>query len=451
MLCMTSAWAQECSVSITSITGVGPGNPPPAVHIQVDGKVSSQGLCSRVEITLCCKDNPASCRTQATSVRNDNTWSTLFKDFLCACDGGKFTVVAKVVCLSDPNCNGAEMEATLTCDQPTGCPAILGVSTTIGNCITDPSGCQLRQVTFAPSITGPVDGFVWNFGDNSNSSGIGTPGPQVHGYAHYPQSTPTLTIFRAGCVPITANITLPNFTPCSTCPVAAQVNMNNLTINGCQLSGMLAGTFCTDQFVSYIIDFDDGNSTPTIPIAQFNTNPINHAYECNGSYQVEITLLDNISSCSFTRTIVVDDCSSCDDNEEEEDTDDCTFCICGISFWCCIMYILLIIALILMGLALAYALCTGGYPAWIAFGIALAAVIALLLYLYFACDLGICDLILAIAIAGTLDSGILCATSLVPCSGWLCQKVTLPILGPTQHYFIVAIVLWLLVLLCRWL
>lgn len=451
LLWMTTAWTQNCSVTITSITGIGPGNPPPAVHIQVDGKVSSQQLCSRVEITLCCKDRPASCRTQATTVRNDNTWSTLFKDFICPCEGGKFIVIAKAICLSDPNCMGADMEATIICDQPAGCPSILDVMPSIGNCVNDPSGCQLKEVTFTPTISGPVDAYMWNFGDNTNSSGVGTPGPQTHGYAHYPQSTPTLTIFRAGCVPITFNINLPAFSPCAACPVAAQVNLNNLTVSGCQLTGLLSGSFCTDQFVSYIIDFDDGSSSPTIPIAQFSTNAVNHTYECNGSYQVKVTLVDNISSCSFTRTIVVNNCSTCEPNEEEDEADDCTFCVCGISFWCCILYILLIIALIAMGLALAYALCSGGTPAWIAFGIALAAVIALLLWLYFKCDLGICDLILAIAVAGTLDSGILCATSLIPCSNWLCQKVTLPILGPTQHYFIVAIVLWLLVLLCRWL
>ncbi len=442
-------YGQDCAVTITSITQSGQ-NPPPTVHIQVDGKVSNRDKCPRVKIELCCKDNPSTCRIQFASVQADNSWSTLFKDFFCPCVADSFVVKVVASCASTDNCQTDEREHTIQCDpNPGGCPVIISVTPNVGQCTADVDGCQKRQVMFVPVITGTCDFFNWNFGDGSNDvSGSGCPGNQGHDYYHYPQINPKLTLFKTNCPAVTFTIIIPSFPPCSSCPPSGQVDLNQVSTSGCNLTGTIISSICEAEYTDFVVYYGHGESV-TEDISLLNGYALNHTYPCDGNYTIEVELLNsNGPNCLYSKNIVISGCGACSpDDDDDKDDDSCFLCICGISFWCCLAYILFFLVFMAMIVALFYALCTASTPAWVTFFILLGIGIALILYLIFSCGLSICELLLAIAVASSIDYAIICGTSVLPCTTWLCKKTTLPILGGTQNFVIVLVLLWLLALL----
>lgn len=332
LISCTAIYAQ-CSIEITNISVAGPGNPAPAVHLVVSGFVNNPG-CTRVQIELCCKDASNPCRTQTTEVNPDKSFSTLFKDFVCKCVSNSFVVVAKATCASNPDCTPAKREFTIDCAPVNACPQILNVTSTAGNCISDTSGCQKRDVTFTPAVSGSCDGYSWNFGDNSpDVNGIGPPGVTVHSYFHLPQAIPRLTVFKAGCNPISHNIVLPDFPPCHECPANAAINLNQLTVNNCILTGTITADFCEEQYVTAIITYGDATSE-TININNLNGKIINHTYASNGSYNFQIILQRNGSNCTYSKSISIANCSTDGGGGNGGGNGGCGWrfwkCICGI-------------------------------------------------------------------------------------------------------------------------
>lgn len=329
------ASSQSCRVEITNIIALGPGNPPPALHISVEGRVIG-GSCSKVEVTLCCAPatEPGRCpRKETVTVNPNGNWVATFKDMMCDCSTGKFAVVAFARCLDNPACTPGTREASFPCPPVSTCCVVNSVTHTVGDCIDDGSGCRKRRIRFVPNVSGTCDSYTWNFGDSSPpESGLGTPGPKEHDYAQPPASFPTLTLNKAGCLPVSFQITdVEDFPLCEDCPAAASINLSGLTTNACRLTGTISATFCEAQYITCIIDYGDGNST-TIDPEDLNGYVVNHTYSGDGNKTIRVTLVKNGSNCVFTRTVTVTNCcANCGDDDDEGDGGGG----CGLKFWEC--------------------------------------------------------------------------------------------------------------------
>lgn len=333
ILTVSLANSQSCRVEITGIDVVGPGSPPPALHISVKGRITG-GTCTRVSVQLCCLDASGAstgCRVQQIAVQPDGTWAILFKDFLCSCSGGSFTVIATATCISG-DCAPGELKKTLSCTPPgNNCPMITNVAVNVQNCTDDGTSCKARHVVFTPTISGTCDAWSFNFGDNSSpAGGAGTPGPIPHDYYLFPPIDPVLTIFKSGCAPVSFPVTSLSFQLCDECPPPAGIQFS-LNSNKCVLTGTISASVCEANYLNFIIDYGDGTPTTTEDISLLNGYSLNHTYNSDGSKTITITLLRaNNSNCTYTTTVNITncckDCGTGGDNGDES---------CGWKFWEC--------------------------------------------------------------------------------------------------------------------
>ena len=332
LMAFSGALAQDCKVIISSITPSGPGNPPPAVHILVSGSVSGD-TCTRVSIELCCLSPTGArtgCRTQSVGVDANGNWSTLFKDFLCNCEGNSFTVIATARCLTN-NCLPGELKQTIPCTPPGNtCPTVNNVTFTVGDCIDDGSGCKGRQVVFHPSISGTTDGWSFNFGDNTmplNMPGMVPASLPPHSYFLFPPTDPVLTIFKLNCPPVSFPVTNLNFQLCDECPPTNAVTIN-VSSNKCVASGTITANICEANYLDFIIDFGDGSETHDISL--LNGFSFTHTYAGDGTKTITITLIrPNNSNCTYTKTVSITNCcADCGGNDDDGSS-------CGWKFWEC--------------------------------------------------------------------------------------------------------------------
>ncbi len=441
-----------CQVVITGINIANSANYP-QFDIKINGKVIN-GTCPAVLVTLYCpagRPNLPPSEQQSVSVdANTQEWSAVFENYYCECSGSgnssKFSVSAE--CKDKALCGGSDKKTfEYRCPDPGGCPIVNFVQVDIGQCQNDnATSCGYRTITYTPTITGTPTFYQWSFGDGSpDVSGSGVPGPISHNYLKPPVLAPKLTLFTVNCNPpdFVYTISGVNFTICDDCPAEAQIGFTS-AIDKCHLTGTVVANYCAAQYNSCVIDFGDGVTETITDPNLLNGHLIDHTYSSNGTYDVKIILQKNGENCTYSKSITITDCVGGGDDDDE---DGCILCICA-NFWCCLLFILFILAMVTLAVSLAVALCNGNNTAWIVFGISLASAILFGVLLVAICDVDICALLLTIAITNTINWGIICGTNLIPCNSWLCQLSTLPILGiQVSNYLIGLLVIWLITLL----
>jgi hypothetical protein len=440
-----------CQVVITGINIANSANYP-QFDIKITGKVIN-GTCPAVVVTLYCPaGRPNMPPFEQQSVAVDATtqeWTATFNNYYCECSGSgnssKFSVSAE--CKDKTLCGGSDKKTfEYRCPAPGGCPVVNFVQVDIGPCMNDnATSCGYRMITFTPTVTGTPTFFQWSFGDGSpDVSGNGMPTAISHKYLKPPAISPKLTLFTINCTPPDFVYIIPGvtFTICDDCPADAQIGFTS-AIDQCHLTGTVIANFCADQYNSCVIDFGDGHTETVSNPNLLNGYLIDHTYTANGNYDVSIILQKNGENCTYMKTIMITDCTG---NDNDDDNGGCILCICT-DFWCCLLFVLFILAMITAAISLAVALCNGNNTAWIVFGISLASAILFGILLVAVCDVDICALLLTIAITNTVNWGIICGTNLIPCNSWLCQLTTLPVLGiQVSNYLIGIIVIWLLTL-----
>jgi hypothetical protein len=436
----------SCGPTITQ-TQIVDASGIPNFDINIGGTVGSN-VCSGVKVTLFCNNGFSSTQTVAVDL-NTLSWLAKFADFNCPCMNGvaKFSVIAQ--CKDSIACSVKDKKTfEFICPGSGICPTINSVTPSIGPCKNDnATSCGYREVSFHAIVTGTPTIFEWFFGDGTpNFSGMGAVvDPPPHQYFKPPTLTPTLTIFTVGCNPLSVVFPINGvtFPICDACPINAQIVLNTTT-SKCDLTGNVSANFCEEQYNSFTVDYGEGPTITETNLNLLNGYPLSHTYSSDGTYHLKITLQKNGSNCDYPKDITITGCKP-----HHDDDDSCFFCFCK-DFWCCILYILFIIALIATIVSLAFALCNGGTAAWISFGISLAVAIGLAIWLIAVCDISICELLIALSIGGLINWAIVCGTNLIPCNSWLCQMSTIPILGiQVQNFLIVNLVIWILtVILC---
>jgi hypothetical protein len=442
LLVIPGVHAQELCRPIITKTDIVDASGYPQFDITIGGTIEN-GACSSVLVTLSCSSG-GSATQEATVDSGTLKWSVLFENFDCPCSNGISSFSVVVECTEAEKCPGKD-KRTFEYRCPEGmCPSINFVNKQIGPCTSDnATSCGYREVTFTPIITGTPTFYQWYFGDGTpNSNGSGLPDPVTHIYFKPPTFMPKLTLFTINCTPV--DVVYPisgvNFEICDACPFDAQIVINTNS-SGCHLTDNVSANFCEEQYNSFLIDYGDGVSETVMNLSQLNGFVIDHNYSADGTYDFSIALQKSGSNCTYTKEIIITNCG--------DDNDDCFFCFCA-NFWCCLLYILFILALFSTIVSLAVALCTGGTPAWVVFWSSLAAAVLLAILLITICDVGICEMFIALSIGGLINWAIICGTSLIPCNSWLCQMKTIPILGiQVQNFLIINLVIWLLtIILC---
>ncbi|NNK75630.1 MAG: PKD domain-containing protein [Maribacter sp.] len=413
--------------------------------------------CDELVVVLSC----------AQELANINAFNSIFKDIGVVNGNWEATFSASEIVSKKCGC-GDNMIMLAFCKGDQTCPATVKKFKLCGedecpeiNITPSPISCADKNadgdfaVDFTINASGGLFTGLYNvtFGDGTNQvipSTTTNPLTITHTYS-CPNSNQTyfVSILAVGCesdINHTSNDTVPISFPDCGCPDMSDISSTVSSDNGCEVDFDVEVNGCLPMDMQYIWNFGDGTT-------EFSTTSnYTYTYAQNGTYDVSVCITGFGSSCCVDTTVDITNCSTGggDDDDDDEDDDNCFFCFC-VDFWCCIAYILFIIAFFTLLSSLAYALCNGGTAAWVVFGVSLAAILVLVPILIWVCDLDFCQLLISFATVGTINWAIVCGTNIiipVTCKTWLCSQHSIGILGiQVSGFLIVNLVLWLLALL----
>ncbi len=279
-----------CSITITSVTGIGPpGGIPSSIH--VNGTAVD---CEEVTVTANCGGGAFS---TTVPVAADGSWTAnLSVPLNAGCSCGK-DIRIHVVCTADPGCF-KDFSGAIECKRAEGCPEIALVAS-IGDC--NPDGT--RAVTLAATIASATPGAAqFAFGDSALGAAFVFPPAshtETHNYSPGGPYTATLSIILpTGCP--SASITIGPLAEC-VCP---EVTNLTATVPGCAGSGSSATVSFTGTVTgspigcTYHWDFGDG-SPDVVTTAPSAT----HVYTSAGTFAVAVTLI--CGDCVRTTTVSV--------------------------------------------------------------------------------------------------------------------------------------------------
>ena len=266
----------------------------------------------------------------------------------------------------------------------------------------------------------------------------------------------TLTVMGTGCSPdpiLTKSINKTLFPPCSGgCPefnISASAPDPSHPCNY-TFSVDVTSTGCGSSISGYNWKIS-GNSTSGFTGAMLSGNPASYTFTKDGSYVVELTLAgvtdDSGNPCKKETGLVVN-CSGGSPSPTGGPTPTPVpgeGGICTGSLLCCLLWILLMASIVSALIALCFVLCVGDALSWTAFLVSVGILIATSVVLGSFCDFNLCNILLSMALSGGTAFAIICGTTAVPCSSWLCDKTTIPILGiGVSNILIADLFFWLL-------
>ncbi len=471
-----------CAITINSVEGT----PPDPPSVTVTGTVTPPEECDNIEVTLECRGGELV--SDPIPVDAGGNWTAIFEDtssIACLCND--FYVV-RVICIDNPDCPEATDKDGELCPQE--CPDVFVSSHVCGvdedendeECCVD--GKRLVILSSVHSGVGPLSA-EWIYGGSCPDESFTLDGGIIDTkICYYDLGTYTATLHIGGCPDESTSFTVSECPPEHECPSISieqtslncksdghQPIMTNVTFTG------IPGFTIAAELKEGANVLDSGSSDTGILVLGDTGDYASGSY----TFTVDVTEPEGCSvldwlleveceadgACCLTdgscEELTEAECTSLDGDYKGDGTscadfdctsngngngndDDCFFCFCSpLLSWCCILYILFIIALIAAIVSLAYALCTGGTVAWGIFFTSLAVVIFLVIWLMTVCDVGICEMLLALGTGGLINWGIICGTNIIPCKSWLCQMTTIPILGiQMQNFLIINIILWIL-------
>ncbi len=284
-----------CSITITSVTGIGPPGGIPSV-IEVRGTATD---CKEVTVTADCGGGSFSATVP---VAADGSWAAdLAVPSNAGCVCGK-EIRIHVFCTADPGCF-KDFSGAIECKPPEGCPSI-GLLAAIGDC--NPDGT--RAVTLTATIASATPGAAqFAFGDGALGAAFAFPPAshtETHDYSPAGPYTATLSIILpTGCP--SASIAVGPLAECA-CPEVIDLTAS---VAGCAGGGSAATVSFTGTVMgspigcTYHWDFGDGSPdvVTTVPSAT-------HAYTTAGTFAVAVTLICGDCVRTTTVSVVVPPC-----------------------------------------------------------------------------------------------------------------------------------------------
>lgn len=354
---------------------------------------------------------------------------------------------------------------------PCGCPGLTFEP-------PDPLDCEEREFIFTPvldfsglsdscedAIDSAIDRYRWRFVDPTISDDPITPetegtdylwsesGSIVHRFSRDGRFTVTVRLegwssAGSACVsePRDVEVAVASCEPprCVGCPTVGFTPVASSS-NPCEISFTPSVMdSCFADVAGYSWNFGDGDELVAHP-PDPSYPRVTHTYSSDSNPNPLVTVtLEGVNDsdnnlCSSSRNIDVTGCTAVPPTPPaptpEEDggfcgcDSDTPLCIFGIDI-CCILWGLFLISLFAALVFLAFALC-GQAWAWWAFGISFGLAIAFAILLFWFCDVNVCHFLLSIAGVGLVDYAFICGTSILPstCTGGLCSKVRIPIIG----------------------
>ncbi len=340
-----------CSLTITNVQGL-TNTLGDIEDILVNGTANE---CQNVKVSVNCQNSSIQSSGVAIVDQSGN-WSLTLK-MPCRCEE---KIVVTVSCEADESCQ-TEFTGILKCRPKNSCPLANIVVTTIDQTDDDvsidscnPDGSRTR--IFNVNITLPAGVFsvvsYIDYGDLTNSIPYtSTSFSDSHDYSPTgPYTAQLIFVQPENCPPIPIDVGDIPFC----CPIIEEILFN---VDGCFEEG---SSVQVDFFVdispsssgSYAWNFNDLSLNPT----GSTTGPANsHNFQNSGNFLVEVTFTPDDENCTAVSSSVLVTIPECDPIDEEPPTDEdppiCT------SIICCILYGLLIAAIIAFITQIIIALC----------------------------------------------------------------------------------------------